>query len=152
MNRKKIEEPEIYGTEAQHLLWSVHLKATPGRVALLDLLNEEKHPVSIAHLESRLRKISAGLAAASIYRALDSLVSVGLVNRIDTGTIHATYEIRVGRRHHHHLICMGCGDIEDSEKCLPKGIEHTVLADSKKFASLSRHSLEFFGTCIKCAK
>ncbi|MBP6858299.1 MAG: transcriptional repressor [Candidatus Pacebacteria bacterium] len=149
---KNIDEPEIYESESQNHLWSVQLKATPGRIALLDLLRHEKKPVSVVALVKCLKKSGAKLTSPSIYRALESLVEAGLVDRVDTSSEHAVYEIHVGRAHHHHITCGACGDIEDVRKCLPKNIESTILADSAKFDRISRHSLEFFGTCKKCAR
>lgn len=54
--------------------------------------------------------------------------------------------------HHHHLICKGCGKVEeiemsDIEKILNKK-EH-LLAQSKKFKSVNHH-LEFLGICLQC--
>ena len=149
---RNIEEPETYESESQHHLWSVRLKATPGRVALLDLLHREKKPVSVSDMVKLLKKSGPALTSPSIYRALQSLVEAGLVERIDTSSDRGAYEIHVGRTHHHHITCAACGDVEDVRKCLPKNIESALLADSAKFDHISRHSLEFFGTCKKCAR
>lgn len=165
MNRK-IEEPEIIENESEQLLWSVGLKSTPGRIALIEFLQHQDKPASVAAIVQALAASTQStgknpskksvknqvLNTASIYRALGPLVETGLVNRIDASTGHATYEMRYGRAHHHHLICESCGVMEDIEKCLPKNIESAVLADSSAFYAVYRHSLEFFGTCKKCAR
>ena len=132
----------------RHMLWSRKMRATPGRMALLRELEKTPKPLSIAELHATLPSLND----ASIYRAIEALVEGGLVDRIDTGTAHSSYELALGRSHHHHLICTSCGDIEDVKDCLEQKTEQRVLATSKKFSSLSRHALEFFGMCNKCEK
>ena len=134
----------------QDLIWSVGLKATSARMAVAGALLEEHAPVSVAELQKRLKSVSA----ASIYRTLETFVEKGVVSRINTGRAHASYELISGRKHHHHVICTTCGDMEDVEAgkdCVTRKTEHRILADSRKFASVSSHSLEFFGLCDKCA-
>ena len=57
--------------------------------------------------------------------------------------------------HHHHLICTGCGSIEDVR--LPLEIEHAVeeaLAAAAAAAAAAfrpeRHTLDLHGTCATC--
>lgn len=120
-------------------------------MAVAAALLEERVPISVAELQKKLKSVSA----ASIYRTLESLVESGAASRINTGAAHASYELITGRKHHHHVICTRCGDTEDvvaGKECAAKKTEHKILADSQKFASLSSHSLEFFGLCDTCAK
>jgi Fur family ferric uptake transcriptional regulator len=137
---------------AQDIIWMAGIKATKPRMVIVKALENEKHPVSIVALHRKMPEISR----ASIYRTLESLVEHGSVNRINTGGIHPSYEISFGRKHHHHIICTKCSDIEDVEsismkKCPAQKAKDDILDDSKKFKVIHDHSLEFFGLCKKCA-
>jgi Fe2+ or Zn2+ uptake regulation protein len=122
-------------------------KATPSRLSLLQILAKADHPLSIPDI---LRQAGGRLNQATVYRALESLVEVSIVRRIDMQHTHAHYELAAGAKHHHHLICKHCGKVEDVDTCDVEDIERSVLKKSKSFASIQNHSLEFFGLCKKC--
>jgi len=131
---------------AQDILWASGIKATAPRMAIVAILIAEMKPVSIEQISVQLPAYST----ASIYRTLKLLTEYELASEIHTGSAHSSYELAHGRKHHHHLICVDCGDMEDVERCVPPHMESAIIAGSRKFSSLSRHSLEFFGTCKKC--
>ena len=50
---------------------------------------------------------------AAVYRVLDSLADLRLVQRVDIGDGVARYEpAHAGGDHHHHLVCDDCGKVE----------------------------------------
>lgn len=124
-------------------------KVTSGRISLLQVLAKADHPLAIHEI---LEQLGDRLNQATVYRALESLVEVDIVRRVDLHHTHAHYELVSGEKHHHHLICKKCGMIEDVLECDAKDIEKTVLKRSSSFAVIEKHSLEFFGLCNKCAK
>lgn len=132
-----------------HMLWSVRLKATPGRIALLCMLSKEKHPLTVLEI----RKKITDLDRSSLFRILESLVKARLIHRINFGSADSLYEMTYGRKHHHHIICNSCGDIEEVEsleKCPVQKVTEYVAGESKKFRVIHNHSLEFFGVCKNC--
>lgn len=134
------------------MLWMKRLKATPGRLAIIEILNKEKEPLSVDELKKKLsgRDLIIDLNSVTVYRALDVLVKVGLVNKTNAGKAHATYEMAFGKPHHHHITCTSCGDMEDVHGCDSKDLNISARAHLKKFKSVQSHSLEFFGLCRKC--
>ena len=135
---------------AQDLLWSVAVRATLPRIAIVEALMEEKTPVSINVLCSILQKRASKISQASVYRTLEMLVDAGAVNLVSVGKTYPSYEISYGKKHHHHIICSECGDIEDIETCPARSMSDYLAQSSKKFTSIHSHSLEFFGHCKKC--
>ena len=134
----------------QDVIWASGVKATQPRMAVVKALVNERRPISAFNLQTKLSKVSV----ASVYRILEAFVDSGVVDRINTGRVHAMYEISSGRKHHHHVICTRCGDMEDVETgkdCSALKVQHLAVAHSGKFSSISKHSLEFFGLCKKCA-
>jgi len=131
----------------QALLRDAGLKVTPKRLALLTLLTKEHEPRSVAELS---KKLGAKVDTVTVYRALEALVEAGIVSRVDFHEREARYEITVGRKHHHHIVCTNCGTVEDITDCLTDKIEQKALASAKQFTTIQSHALEFFGVCKEC--
>lgn len=130
------------------LLREAGLRATPGRRALLRILEEETRPVTVQALEKRMK---GALNHVTVYRALEALAASGIVTRVNLEHDHAHYELIAGRPHHHHAICRDCGLIEDIEVPHPPSPEKEAQKRTKTFAFIERYSLEFFGLCRSCA-
>lgn len=124
-------------------------KATPARLLLLDILKKADHPLTTQEM---LKKLGGKVDQATVYRTLESLLTVAVLRQVDMQHGHAHYELRSETEHHHHLICKSCGLTEDVAECHVALIEQAVLKGSSKFAGTLDHSLEFFGRCKKCAR
>ena len=130
------------------LLYDAGYKTTPGRLAILELLEKSKKPLGIAKITRGLR--GKKLDPVTVYRVLDVLEKVGLVRKVDLRHGHADYEF-AATDDHHHLVCVRCGRIEDFKGCDLDSLARKAIRDSNKFAKITQHSLEFFGTCKVCA-
>lgn len=135
-------------TNPEELLRAAGLRATPGRIELIQLLAAESAPLSVHQIERRLK---GALNQVTLYRALESLAHAGIVARINLEHDHAHYELVAGREHHHHAVCKHCGFIEDIQIPHPRFTAQTLTKHTTQFAHLDRYSLEFFGLCKKCA-
>jgi Fur family transcriptional regulator, ferric uptake regulator len=87
---------------------------------------------------------------ASIYRILDELERLGLVQRIATGGTMVRFErARDGAGHHHHLVCEDCGVVQPfSDQSLEQTIEE--LSERVPLA-VSEHEIVLRGRCAACA-
>lgn len=121
-------------------------KATSGRVLLLETLFGEQTPVTVSYLEKKLKN---AIDKVTLYRALESMVVSGVVREVDFRHGHAHYELKILRKHHHHIVCTNCGAIEDVD-CTTEPFIKQVARKAKKFSSISDHSMEFFGLCKTC--
>ena len=122
-------------------------RSTEGRLALLSILKSEHAPLSVPVL---MKKLGNNLDEVNVYRALEALSDKGLLARSDLRQGGARYEY--AHSHHHHLICKDCGLTEDVEECADKRMEQKALGNSRAFAAIQTHALEFFGLCDTCAK
>lgn len=123
-------------------------RATPGRIAFLELLKKARKPLSIQDVLEKLKDKSVD--QATVYRIVEALRAKGIVQYVNMEHGHAHFEL-ASPTHHHHAICENCGKVVDISKCNIKHLEDEVLAISN-FAQLNRHSLEFFGLCKTCGK
>lgn len=123
------------------------IRPTPRRVMLLDALIAFARPVSAEELFARVKKADL----VTVYRTLESFAHSGLVREVRFKDTTVRYEL-AEKNHHHHLVCTNCGIVDELPECDLRSLEAAVLKRSKKFRSLEEHALEFFGTCVSCAK
>jgi Fur family transcriptional regulator, ferric uptake regulator len=94
-----------------------------------------------------LRQVEPRLGRATVFRSVEKLVSMGLLNRVEfaDGTHH--YRI-CGDSHHHHLTCTQCHRVVDVDICLPID-QFAAIGDQTNF-EIEGHSLTLFGRCASC--
>jgi len=131
----------------QQLLVAAGLKLTRQRRDILRLLLEKHGPFSAPELLQALGP--GGCDPVTVYRILESFEAARLVRRCDFGDGTARFEAALGARHHHHLVCTGCQEVEDLdlEECPTKALERSARA---RGYSQIEHSLELFGLCPRC--
>ncbi len=130
-------------------LRSVSLKATPKRIAILDILEHSKKPLTAEGVHKALR--GKLIDQATIYRTLKDLTAKNILRQIDFQHGHAHYELASGPDHH-HLVCMRCGRVEDFTGCDFKDIKARALRQTRHFKKVANHTLELFGICTSCEK
>ena len=101
-------------------------------------------------------KLSKGkLAVSSLYRIINNLKKINLINEFQT--LENTKVIELAsllEEHHHHLFCKSCGAVYDFEvnDSLEKDLEKEIRKiESKYEVSVLSHSLELLGICNKCS-
>ncbi|HEX7734803.1 MAG TPA: transcriptional repressor [Ktedonobacteraceae bacterium] len=110
-------------------------------------LAESGTDFTIDDLWQTLRQTEPQMGRATVYRAVEMLVQVGLLNRIEFAD--GTHHYRVcGGGHHHHLTCTQCRLVVDIELCLPEE-QLRALGMQTGFA-LEGHTLTLFGLCSSC--
>lgn len=138
-------------TKTQHdfhkTLRDVGFRVTPARVAVLQILEKSEYPLSVNQIQTLLKKHQVD--QATVYRIVNDFVEKGLAQAVRLHANHSSYE-KVGKEHHHHIVCEKCGVISDVTCSIPH-IERKAMEDSS-FSKINSHSLEFLGLCKQCAK
>jgi Fur family ferric uptake transcriptional regulator len=116
------------------------------RTRVVEMLGQQDCAITPLELDERLE----GVGRATVYRAIEQLEELGLVQRIDLGGDSTAYE-KVDPRghHHHHLVCNRCGRVipfEDSD--LEKAIHAISNRDGFEIKS---HEITLRGVCADCA-
>lgn len=137
-------------TDAQNddVLRAAGLRVTAPRLAVLDIVDQYQHSDAdtiASHVRERLGTVSK----QAVYDVLHALSDAGLVRRITVDGRRALYETH---RHdnHHHVVCRGCGRIEDvqcktgSAPCL-----HVSPHEDFGFA-IDEAEVVFRGLCPTC--
>jgi len=83
-------------------------RLTKQRAAILRALEDGRH-LSAETILERVRLQLPGVSLGTIYRTLDILRSIGLVQMFSHAGGAAKYEAALEK--HHHLVCTQCGDV-----------------------------------------
>lgn len=125
------------------------LRQTAIHKELLALLKGRAKPLSVPDILNELKKKKLMANKTTIYRQLAALTAEGIAREVRLAERGALYEY-ASNDHHHHLVCVQCGNIEDISFPNDLNRQEDAIAKQKKFKVL-RHSLEFFGHCERCA-
>ena len=123
-----------------------HRLTTP-RQAIIKLVAPRQDHFSAQEVWDEVRERYSGIGRATVFRTLDLLTELGVLNRIHAGDGCHRYTI-CETTHHHHLMCVECGTVSSLEA---GGIESQIrrLASDAGFDLLTHH-LELVGRCASC--
>ena len=119
------------------------------RTAVVEMLGRQQCAVSARDIDDALRGTGRTIGRASVYRTLETLAELKLVQRLDLGSGEKRYEPhRPGGEHHHHLVCDHCGNVQpfedpDLERVLEK------LSSRVEYA-VDEHDVVLHGACGDC--
>lgn len=125
------------------------LKMTRERRVILDHVLSVRGHFDVDDLLVRLRRAGHAVSRATLYRNLPRLVDSGLIHKVEMARGQARYELMLGRHHHDHMICLGCGTILEFESPEVERIQEQVCR-RKKFV-MTGHSHQIRGYCEACA-
>jgi len=119
------------------------------RRTVVEFLGEQECCVSAQEIHDGTRSRGARVGIASIYRALEALDALGLVQRIDLGDGISRFEPATPEgEHHHHLVCDGCGKVEPFEDpALESALQR--IAGGHGYA-MAAHDVVLRGACEDC--
>lgn len=135
--------------ELIHMLQEADLRITDHRVLVLRTVARQRQPITVYELVEAVRK-KGGIDQATVYRNLTALHEAGLLRRLDFNHGHAHYELETGRASH-QLVCKSCETIEKIEGISIEDVVKKMVKKSKKFKTMTTHSVEIYGVCKKCA-
>jgi Fur family transcriptional regulator, ferric uptake regulator len=144
------EHADSWEARARRVLAESGHHAGQARQALLVLLDSQTCARSALEIEDCLRASRRPVARASIYRILDELERLRLVQKVQVGQDMARYEpIRTGDGHHHHLVCDSCGTVMPFTD---EGLEDAIRKLSGRVPMrVAEHEIVLHGACRDCA-
>ena len=139
--------------------WTEHALAMLGeagyrrggaRTAVVEALARHNCAVTALELEEELRRRKVRVGRASVYRALELLEELRLVQRFEAARGIAGYErVDPSGHHHHHAICRRCGRMEPFED---RGLERAIGQVSEQVPfEIAEHDVVLRGLCERCA-
>lgn len=130
-------------------------RITLPRRLIVQLLKQVAGHPNAKEIYSRINKRHPEIGLTTVYRTLDLLVQLRIINKFDFGDGLARYELSSQcRQHHHHIICTKCCQIidynnssSDNESYIQK-LEDEI-SQKYKF-DIADYEIQFYGICDKC--
>lgn len=122
------------------------LKLTPQRLAVYNyLINTTSHPsADVIYTDIHVQYPTMSLA--TVYKALKTLVEVGLIQEINVGEGNFRYDGNSAS--HPHLQCLGCGKVDDFKDLSLDNLN--TLAEEHTDYKVVSNKVYFYGYCINC--
>lgn len=127
-------------------LRSAGLRVTATRLAVLEAVSRRPHS-DVEHVVADVRAAIGTASVQAVYDILAALTTAELVRRIEPAGHPARYERRVGDNHH-HIVCRGCGALEDVDcatgpsPCLVPSTDHGFTVEEAE--------VTYWGLCPGC--
>ncbi len=130
-------------------LGNAGLRRGGARIAVVDYLARQHCCLSAQEIHEGLRTDGVRVGIASVYRVLDTLAELRLVQRVDFGDGVARFEQAVADgHHHHHVVCDTCGKVEAFEDDHLEAALHDI-ADRLGW-TMAAHEVVVHGACTAC--
>lgn len=122
-------------------------RMTEPRRAVARLIADRGGHFSAADLVADARERRLAVGRATIFRTLDLLAELDLVERIDLPSGEHAY-VACEPAHHHHVVCSGCGRSDDIDDAGMRAVVREVAR--RTGYRVDDHRLELFGLCPDC--
>ena len=141
--------PPDWADHTMRVLGRSGFRASAPRSAVVQVLGELGCSVTARELALALERRGRRVGLASVYRTLELLEELRLVQRFEVGEGTARFEpAGPSREHHHHLVCDRCGNVAAFEDAaLERAIER--LSTRVDFA-VDGHDVTLRGECPSC--
>ena len=119
------------------------------RREVVEFLGRQDCCLTAQEIHDGLRGSGARVGMASVYRALEALSGLALVQRVDLGDGTSRFErADPSGDHHHHLVCGECGKVEPfADPGLEDALER--VAGGRGY-DVAEHEVVLRGACGDC--
>jgi Fur family ferric uptake transcriptional regulator len=140
-----------WAERAKEALVEAGFRTGGARSAVVELLGRQDCCLSAHEIADRIGRRGDKVGIASVYRALELLHELGLVQRVDLGDGGYRYEPVVpGGEHHHHVVCDRCGRVTPFDD---PGLERAIERLGKRLShAVAAHELVIHGQCPRCER
>jgi Fur family ferric uptake transcriptional regulator len=122
-------------------------RVTKSRRAVIEaLVTAPDHHVTAADIVAEVRADDPEFYESTVYRTLDRLLELGVVERVQLGGAGAVYHLP--RAPHHHLVCQRCGAVLEIASDLLDDLAARVRAEHGFRLRPSASTL--VGSCRRC--
>jgi Fur family ferric uptake transcriptional regulator len=127
------------------------VRLTAQRRALIETIQQADAHLDAATLLTRARQKDPNIDRATVYRTLELLKRLGLIDELDLMHLNGEkhyYEVKT-QKDHLHLACFSCGEIEEFDSPTFQRLKREIAAQNDFAVQVMR--LEVGGLCRRCA-
>ena len=132
------------------------VKVTMQRILVLEALSScpDGH-LTAEEIYNLVKAAYPEIGLATIYRTIQLLWELRLIDRISLDDGFVRYEIREvmenkSKHHHHHLICKQCGKVASFQDDLLEELEEKI--QKTMHFTVSDHEVKLYGFCEECRR
>jgi Fur family ferric uptake transcriptional regulator len=138
------------GAELEQELRRSGIRVTAQRSVILETVSHLGRHASALEVFQKARRRLPGLNQATVYRTLDNLHRVGMIDYLDREGEPLRYSLRDRSSPHCHLVCRRCGEVMEVEASEFRRLSQS-LERSHGFAAEVDH-LSLTGLCRACRR
>lgn len=125
------------------------LRFTRQRALIMEIIRRGQGHMDADEVYRQARKKEPRLSLSTVYRSLQKLKQLGLVDELHFDENHHHYEVKSASEHH-HLMCLGCGQVIEFDYPLSRYVKRNV-SEAKDFDIIAAE-VRMSGYCAKCRK
>jgi len=122
------------------------LKATPQRLMILSIIEQEGH-IDIEKLYKKISEVIPTISIATIYKNIKILEENGIISEININSFKPLYETNIQK--HLHLVCKKCKKIQDisyDEKKIKEALKKSIDEN----LDFDEFHITFYTICKDC--
>ncbi len=123
------------------------LRVTSQRALILEIIRHGRGHLDADEIYRRAREKHSRLSLSTVYRTLQTLKKLGLVEELHFDEEHHHYEVKPAAEHH-HLVCLGCGKVVEFKCPLSQEMKDDVSRE-KNF-EVTEVEVQMRGYCSRC--
>ncbi len=151
MAPNRAEPPEARTPNHDSILEALRgegLRLTGARRAVADAVATREGHFTAEDVLRATRRRHRAVGRATVFRSLELLAALGLVERVDLPSGEHAYVACQPAEHHHHVVCSRCGrSVEVGELGLAPVLRQVEASTGFR---IDAHRLELFGRCPAC--
>ena len=133
--------------DTRQILTAPGLRVTSQRALILEIIRQGRGHMDADEVYRRARQKQPRLSLSTVYRTLQTLKKLGLIEEVHFDETHHHYEIKPPTEHH-HLVCLGCGRVVEFQYPLARLVKRNV-AEAKNF-EITGSEVRMTGYCPTC--
>jgi len=142
-----ISNNSISNNDIRRTFNTAGLRVTSQRALVLEVIRKGKGHLDADEIYRRAREKEPRLSLSTVYRNLQTLKKLGLVEEVHFDEEHHHYEVKPSTEHH-HLVCLGCGRIIEFEYPLARLVKRNVVK-ARDF-DITGSEVRMTGYCPQC--
>ena len=136
-------------TTSRRALNRVGMRVTHQRALIMEIIRQGRGHLDADEIYRRAREKETRLSLSTVYRTLQMLKKLGLVEELHFDEEHHHYEVKPSAEHH-HLVCLGCGRVIEFYYPLSRYLRKKV-PEAKDF-DITETEIRMTGYCAKCRR